>query len=85
MDTTLQQAEVSAPTDFPAPNEPSAGRAELDRMVAGVASTPPFFARIGLPGPSAWEYGRIVTEFSVPPDTTAIKGRGLRRLHRQPH
>jgi len=74
MDTTLQQAGVSAPADFPAPDEPSAGRAELDRMVAGVASTPPFFARIGLPGPSAWEHGRIVTEFSAPLDTTAVEG-----------
>lgn len=74
MDTTLQQAGVATPADFPAPNEPSAGRAELDRMVADVASTPPFFSRIALPGPSAWEYGRIVTEFSAPPDTTAIEG-----------
>jgi uncharacterized protein (TIGR00369 family) len=74
LDTTLQLAEVSAPAGFPAPGEPSAGRAELDRMVADVASTPPFFARIGLPGPSAWEYGRIVTEFSATPDTTGVEG-----------
>ena len=73
MDTTLQRVGVSAPADFPAPGEPSAGRAELDRMVAG-ASTRPFFARIGLPGPSDWEYGRIVAEFSASPDTTAVEG-----------
>src|SRR5262249_10283331 len=74
LDTTLQRAEVSAPASFPAPDEPSACRAELDWVVAGVASAPPFFARLGLPGPSAWEYGRVVAEFSAPPDTTAIKG-----------
>jgi uncharacterized protein (TIGR00369 family) len=74
MDATLQQAGVLAPAGFPAPGEPSAGRAELDRMVAGVASVRPFFARIGLPGPSAWEFGRVVTEFSAPPDTTAVEG-----------
>jgi acyl-coenzyme A thioesterase PaaI-like protein len=74
LDTTSQRAGVSAPAGFPAPGEPSAGRAELDRMVAGVASAPPFVTRIGLPGPSAWEYGRIVAEFSAPADTTGVEG-----------